>query len=59
LHVAPGDADGLALAIARILGDAALRARLGTGGRARVLERFTWRAAACATAELYDEVRAC
>ncbi|MDX6284575.1 MAG: hypothetical protein QOG53_60 [Frankiales bacterium] len=59
LHVAPGDADALALAIGRILGDAVLRARLGVGGRARVLAKYTWHAAARATAEMYDEVRAC
>ena len=59
LHVVPGDADALALAIGRILGDAGLRARLGAGGRDRVLANYTWRAAARATAAMYDEVRAC
>jgi colanic acid/amylovoran biosynthesis glycosyltransferase len=34
LLVAPGDADALATAIASVLGDAALRARLATAGRA-------------------------
>ena len=34
LLVAPGDADALAAAIASVLGDAALRARLATAGRA-------------------------
>ena len=59
LHVAPGDADALALAIGRILADRELRTRLGVGGRARVLAKYTWHAAARATAEMYDEVRAC
>jgi glycosyltransferase involved in cell wall biosynthesis len=59
LHVAPGDADALALAIGRILGDVGLRSRLGSGGRDRVLTMYTWRAAARATAQMYDEVRAC
>jgi glycosyltransferase involved in cell wall biosynthesis len=53
LHVPPGDADALALAIGRVLDDHALRERLGAGGRARVLERYTWRATASATVEWY------
>jgi len=39
----PGDPDALAAALGRALDDPALRARLGAAGRARVLERFTWR----------------
>ncbi len=38
--VPPEDADALAGAIAEILDDAELAARLGTGGRARVADRF-------------------
>ncbi len=53
LLVAPGDAGGLAMAITRALDDAELRARLGAAGRARVLERFTWRATALGTVEQY------
>lgn len=41
--VAPGDPEELAAALARLLDDAELRARLGLAGRARVMERFTWR----------------
>lgn len=40
LLVAPGDAVALADAIERLLDDAALRARLGTAGRSKVLEEF-------------------
>jgi glycosyltransferase involved in cell wall biosynthesis len=53
LAVAPGDAPALAAALTRLLGDPALRARLGAAARERVVERFTWRAAAEATAERY------
>lgn len=40
LLVPPGRADRLADALERLAGDAALRARLGAAGRARVLEEF-------------------
>jgi glycosyltransferase involved in cell wall biosynthesis len=40
LLVASGDVDALAAALQRILGDAALRARLGAGGRRRAAEQF-------------------
>jgi glycosyltransferase involved in cell wall biosynthesis len=53
LHVPPGDPEALALAIARVLDDDALAARLGAAGRARVLERFTWRAVAERTVAWY------
>jgi glycosyltransferase involved in cell wall biosynthesis len=53
LHVPAGDPDALAIAIGRVLGDGALRERLGAGGRQRVLERYTWRATARATADMY------
>ncbi|MFL6240633.1 MAG: glycosyltransferase family 4 protein [Actinomycetes bacterium] len=56
LHVPPGDPDALAVAIGRLLDDARLRAALGAGGRQRVLERYTWHAAARATAEMYADV---
>ena len=51
--VPPGDAPALAAAISRALADAPLRRRLGAGGRARVLERFTWERAAEATVAEY------
>lgn len=56
LAVAPGDAEGLAGALTRLLRDAALRERLGGAARERAVTRFTWRAAAAATAERYRAV---
>ncbi|MGW7411653.1 glycosyltransferase family 4 protein [Streptomyces sp. NPDC054863] len=53
LAVPPGDADALAGQLSRLLGDPGLRTRLGAAGRARVLERFTWKQAAIGTAERY------
>jgi glycosyltransferase involved in cell wall biosynthesis len=56
LLVPPGDAGALADRLTALLADAGLRRRLGERGRARVLGRFTWEAAARATAERYREV---
>jgi glycosyltransferase involved in cell wall biosynthesis len=53
LAVPPGDAGALAAALGRMLGDPALRARLGAAGRERVLRRFTWEQAARGTVEHY------
>ena len=53
LLVPPDDPEALAAALARVLGDPALRERLGHAGRARVLERFTWRRCAEATVVHY------
>ncbi|MER5933296.1 glycosyltransferase family 4 protein [Streptomyces sp. NPDC002054] len=53
LAVPPGDADALAAALGRLLGDGELRARLGAAGRDRVLSRFTWAAAARGTVAHY------
>jgi glycosyltransferase involved in cell wall biosynthesis len=55
LLVPPGDAQALAAAIGRVLDDPDLGARLGAAGRARVVERFTWRAAAERTAQVYRQ----
>ena len=53
LLVPPGDAEALAAAIRRALDDDALRHRLGRAGRARVLDRYTWRSTAQGTVEQY------
>ncbi|GAA2646086.1 glycosyltransferase family 4 protein [Streptomyces vastus] len=55
LAVPPGDSGALAAALSRLLSDPSLRARLGTSGRARVLERFTWARAAEGTVARYRE----
>jgi glycosyltransferase involved in cell wall biosynthesis len=56
LLVPPGDPSALAMAIGTALDQPGLRARIGAAGRARVLERFTWAAAARATVEQYRTV---
>jgi glycosyltransferase involved in cell wall biosynthesis len=53
LLVPPGDPQSLAGAIGRLLDDAALRERLAAAGRERVVARYTWRATAERTAEVY------
>ena len=56
LHVPPGDPEALAAAVGRLLDDPALAARLGAAGRARVVERYTWRAVAEQTVAWYRAV---
>ncbi|MFB7594420.1 glycosyltransferase family 4 protein [Streptomyces sp. NPDC056160] len=55
LAVPPGDAGELAAALTRLLGDPALRDRLGRAGRERVLRHFTWARAAEGTVARYRE----
>ncbi|MEV0171175.1 glycosyltransferase family 4 protein [Streptomyces sp. NPDC050803] len=55
LAVPPGDAGALAAGLSRLLGDAELRARLGSAGRERVLRQFTWARAAEGTVAHYRE----
>jgi glycosyltransferase involved in cell wall biosynthesis len=58
LLVPPNDPGALAAAILRALDDPGLRDRLGAAGRARVLDRFTWRATAEGTVEQYRRLLA-
>ena len=58
LLVPPGDAGALAGAISRALDDAGLRRRLSLAGRARALDRFTWRATALGTVAQYRRILA-
>ncbi len=58
LLVPPDDPGALAVAIASLLDDDALRARLGAAGRERVLGRFTWQVTAAGTAEQYRSLLA-
>ncbi len=53
-----GDVDALAVTIRRGLDDPELRARVGSAGRQRVLERWSWRHCAELTVEQYREVLA-
>ena len=55
LLVDPGDPSALAGAVGELLADDELRERIATGGRARVLEHFTWESAARRTVEVYRE----
>jgi glycosyltransferase involved in cell wall biosynthesis len=58
LAVPPGDSGALAAALSRVLGDPELGIRLGSAGRARVLDRFTWARAAEGTVAHYREAMA-
>ncbi|MDQ3617045.1 MAG: glycosyltransferase family 4 protein [Actinomycetota bacterium] len=51
--VTPGDAQELAAALAALLDDPARRSLMGSAGRRRALDRFSWRAVAEATAAAY------
>jgi glycosyltransferase involved in cell wall biosynthesis len=53
LLVPPKDPGALAVAIGRVLDEPELAAKLSHHGRARVLDRYTWRATAEGTAEQY------
>ncbi|WP_016884022.1 MULTISPECIES: glycosyltransferase family 4 protein [unclassified Rhodococcus (in: high G+C Gram-positive bacteria)] len=53
--VTPGDPQELADVLGALLDDPQRRARLGDGGRRRVLERYSWAAVAAKTAQTYAE----
>jgi phosphatidylinositol alpha-1,6-mannosyltransferase len=55
LLVDPARPDALAEALARLLGDAALRRRLGDAGRVRARDAFTWEHAAAKLAAVLEE----
>lgn len=52
--VTPGDVDELAREISALLADPVERVRLSEGGRARVIERYSWAAVARRTVEVYQ-----
>ena len=56
--VEPGNPSELASALGHLLDDEPKRRALGAAGRRRVEERYTWRAMATATAEIYAETAA-
>jgi glycosyltransferase involved in cell wall biosynthesis len=56
LLVPPRDVTALRAALERLLGDAALRARLGAAARERARERFSWDVVTAATVDLYEQV---
>jgi glycosyltransferase involved in cell wall biosynthesis len=53
LLVPPRDPSALRAAIERLLGDPALRSRLGSAACERARERFTWEVATAATLDAY------
>ncbi len=55
LLVRPADPNALAGALAQMLDSPEMRERIGNAGRARVMEKFTWRACALGTVEQYYE----
>jgi glycosyltransferase involved in cell wall biosynthesis len=57
LHVSPGDAGEMAVAINRLLDDQGLRTAMGMRGRERAKSNYTWLATAQRTVEEYEAAR--
>lgn len=57
LVVPPGNAEALADALARLVADADLRARMGAAGRQRVLERFSTEQCVAGTMAVYRSLQ--
>ena len=57
LLVPPGDPAMLATAVGRLLADPGFGARLGSAGRSRVEERFSWERIADRTLAVYEDAR--
>lgn len=54
--VKPGDVRALRAALERLLGDAALRSRMGDAARERIRDRFSWERVTGETVRLYEEL---
>ncbi len=52
------DGEGLALQLARVLGDDALARRLGSAARKLAVDRYSWRAATDSLLQFYDRIGA-
>lgn len=57
LFIERGNREDIASALARMLGDTALRERMGRAGRASVTRRFSWDAVARSAVEAYEVAR--
>lgn len=57
LLVPAGDPGALGVALDKVLGDPDLRRRLGAAGRARVAQRYSWRAIGQQTVDVYRHAR--